>query len=180
MRAKGNSRNSDKQRGATLLVGLILLALLTLHAIGALHTGTTQLRIIGNVQDRRAAEAAADTAIGALVATPAFAGDPAGTATGSRPVDVDRDGRVDFDVAVTAQCRATRPLSSAALDPLLDDDAACLGSSTLGAGSLCAQTQWDVQAVSISAGTNAQTGVRSEVHQGIAIRMSAGAAAASC
>jgi hypothetical protein len=172
--------SAHAQRGATLFVGLIILALLTLHAIAALHTGTTQLRIVGNVHERRAAESAAETAIGALVATVAFPLDPAGTAVGSQPVDVDGDGRADFDVALTAQCRAARSLSSAALDPLLDEDAGCLGSSTLGAGSLCAQTQWDVQAVSISAGASAKTGVRSEVHQGIAIRMSAGAAAASC
>jgi hypothetical protein len=180
MTAKRNPRHIQAQRGATLLVGLIILALLTLHAIAALNTGTTQLRIIGNVQDRRAAEAAAETAIGALIAAPAFAGDPAGTATGSRAVDVDGDGRVDFDVVLTARCRTTRPLSAAALDPLLDEDAGCLGSSTLGAGSLCAQTQWDVQAVALSAGANAQTGVRSEIHQGIAIRMPAAAAVASC
>ena len=172
--------SAHAQRGATLFVGLIILALLTLHAIGALHTGTTQLRIVGNVQDRRLAEAAAETALGALVASPSFAADPIAAAAGNRLVDVDGDGRADFEVTLTVQCRGTRVLAAAALDPLLDADSACLGSSTLGAGSLCAQTQWDVQAVAAVPSTGPQTGVRSEIHQGIAIRIATSAAAASC
>lgn len=173
-------RLPSAQRGATLFVGLIMLLLLTLHAIAALHTGTTQLRIAGNVQDRRSAEAAAETAIGALISSPVFPDDPAGTASTVRSIDIDGNGSVDFDVALVAQCRSARALPPALIDPLAIDDIGCVGSSALGSSALCMLTQWDVQAVASVAGTSANTGARSEIHQGIAIRMPSSEAVPSC
>ena len=51
------------QRGATLVVVLIMLVVLTLFAIAAINLSSANLRVIGNMQARTAAEAAASFAI---------------------------------------------------------------------------------------------------------------------
>jgi len=168
------------QRGATLFVGLIMLLLLTLHAIATLHTGSTQLRIAGNAQDRRAVEAAADGVLGATIATATFADDPAAAAGGTRSIDVDGDGSADFDVALAAECRAVRPLPPVSIDGAGEDDAACISSASLNGGSLCMQTQWDVQAIAAVASGRPASGARSEIHQGVALRLPSHVALGSC
>ena len=39
-----------RQRGATLVIALIMLVLLTLFAVSSLNTANTNLRIVGNMQ----------------------------------------------------------------------------------------------------------------------------------
>ena len=168
------------QRGATLLVGLVMLLLLTLHAIAAFHTGTTQLRIVGNMQDRHAAEAAANQAIASALGTGAFATDPAAIAASPSAVDVDGDGNTDFNVSFSPVCRSIQPLPSGAIDADSDADFACVSGTAFGPASLCALTQWDVQATATIASPAAQTGAAIEVHQGAAVRMTTSEANESC
>jgi hypothetical protein len=163
------------QGGAMLFVGLVMLLLLTLHAIAALHTGTAQLRIVGNVEDRRAAENAADAALGLSLADSNFAAHPA---SATRAIDVNDDGAPDYAVAITPTCVAVRALVASQLDA--ERDAGCVAGAALGAAQLCVATEWDVQALALPAAGAAQTGARSEVHQGISLRMAAGDAAAGC
>lgn len=51
------------QQGATLVVVLIMLVVLTLFAIAAVNLSSANLKVIGNMQARTAAEAAASYAI---------------------------------------------------------------------------------------------------------------------
>lgn len=51
------------QRGATLVVVLIMLVILTLFAIAAVNLSSANLKVIGNMQARTAADAAASFAI---------------------------------------------------------------------------------------------------------------------
>ena len=51
------------QHGATLLVSLIMLIVLTLFAVGAIRTGNVGLRIVGNQQSQKLMEAAAAEAV---------------------------------------------------------------------------------------------------------------------
>lgn len=51
------------QRGATLVVVLIMLVILTLFAIAAVNLSSANLKVIGNMQARTAAEAAAAFAV---------------------------------------------------------------------------------------------------------------------
>lgn len=51
------------QKGATLLVALIMLVLLTLFAISALNTSTTNLKVVGNMQARTEALNTAQQAV---------------------------------------------------------------------------------------------------------------------
>jgi Tfp pilus assembly protein PilX len=44
-----------KQRGATLLVALIMLGVLMLFVVSSLNTSTTNLRVVGNMQAKNEA-----------------------------------------------------------------------------------------------------------------------------
>lgn len=179
-RLSSSPRSAGSQRGATLLVGLVMLLLLTLHAIAAFHAGTAQLRIAGNLQERHAAEAAANAAIAATLGTAAFASNPMSVGVNPRNVDADGDGADDFVVVLTPVCTSVRPLAPSTIDADSDADFACVSGTAFGAASLCALTRWDVQARATVGGTAAQTGAASEVHQGVSIRMPTTEATASC
>lgn len=53
----------QRQRGATLLISLIMLVVLTLFAITAIRTGNIGFRIVGNQQAQKLMEAAAAQAV---------------------------------------------------------------------------------------------------------------------
>ena len=56
-----------RQRGATLLISLIMLVVLTLFAISAIRTGNVGLKIVGNQQAAKLMEAAAAQAVEQVV-----------------------------------------------------------------------------------------------------------------
>lgn len=56
------------QRGAALVIGLVLLLILTLLAVTGMNTATTELVMAGNEQYRRAASLAASTGIETAIA----------------------------------------------------------------------------------------------------------------
>ena len=56
-----------RQAGATLLVALIMLVMLTLFAISAIRTGNVGLKIVGNQQTQKLMESAAQQAIEQVV-----------------------------------------------------------------------------------------------------------------
>ena len=60
-----------RQRGATLIIALIMLAILTLFAVSALNLSTTNLKVIGNFQQQKALEAVAQQAIEQFISNPA-------------------------------------------------------------------------------------------------------------
>lgn len=61
-----------RQRGAALVVGLVLLLILTLLAVSGMNTATTELTMAGNEQYRANAFQAAETGIEQVVATGVF------------------------------------------------------------------------------------------------------------
>jgi type II secretory pathway pseudopilin PulG len=68
------ARTPSRQRGAALIVGMIMLAILTLLAITAMNTSTTELIMAGNEQFRERAfqmgEAGIEQAVRALPTVP--------------------------------------------------------------------------------------------------------------
>jgi len=157
-----------------------MLLLLTLHALAAFQTGAMQLRIAGNLQDRHAADAAANDAIGKTLDAGAFSADPASVAAAPIVVDIDGDGTPDFVVSIVASCTASQPLAASSIDADADTDFGCVSGAAFGATSLCVMTQWDLQATTTVPGASAQTGARMEVHQGASVRMSSSDARSSC
>ncbi|OZA22020.1 MAG: hypothetical protein B7X93_13230 [Hydrogenophilales bacterium 17-61-9] len=84
------------QRGATLIVGLIMLVLLTLVVTSAFMLSASNLKAVGNMQFRNEAIAAASKAIEQVL------GSPFTNAPGAEDinVDIDNNGSIDYVVNI--------------------------------------------------------------------------------
>lgn len=105
------------QKGATLIVGLIMLLLFTLMISSAFMMSSTNLKAVGNMQSRSEALAAANMAINLVLSTP-FAADPTADTV---EVDLNDDGAFDFTVniaepeCIAASVASDSPPSSVSL-----------------------------------------------------------------
>ncbi|MGE5087655.1 MAG: hypothetical protein ACM3QY_00905, partial [Candidatus Levyibacteriota bacterium] len=61
---------ASRQRGVTMIVGLIMLVLLTLLVLASFQLGKTNLEIVGNAQDRGDSIASAQQTIEAAISSP--------------------------------------------------------------------------------------------------------------
>jgi Tfp pilus assembly protein PilX len=94
-------RNTSRQQGAALVVGMIMLVLITLMLVTALNLGTTNFRAMTNMQFRSEAIAAANQAIEQVISTPFTAAPTAESIN----VDVDNDADTDYVVQIAVpQC----------------------------------------------------------------------------
>lgn len=94
-------RNTARQQGAALVVGMIMLVLITLMLVTALNLGTTNFRAMTNMQFRSEAIAAANHAIEQVISS----NFTAATAVQSIDVDINADGTPDYTVDVAVpQC----------------------------------------------------------------------------
>lgn len=176
-------RRAARERGATLVIALIMLVALALLAVRAFNSGTTNLRIVGNTQARQETLAAAQVAIEATISSSLFTKDPAGVAGNPIPVDLDGDGVADYIVTLSPApvCYRKKVIPTAALDlaaPAFKDKN-CLGSTqtdfgtdsdTATAGStdsLCANSDWNVRAVVTDVATKASVAL----NQGVTVRI---------
>ncbi|MEO8137416.1 MAG: hypothetical protein ABI831_25975 [Betaproteobacteria bacterium] len=169
-----------RQRGATLLIGLIMLALLTVHALAAFTTGSAQLRIAGNSQARQEVLAAGNVAIGSVLGSGQFLRDPLAVSSAPLDVDVDGDGVDDYRVVVVATCSSARPVLARDLDPAQPEDVQCLSGTAFGSAALCVDSAWNLQAIAAPAAAAAATGATVEINQGAIVRLGAGDARSAC
>ena len=177
------------QRGATLIVALIMLVLLTLFALSALNTSNTALKIASNTQTRLEAIAAVQGEIDKAMSVD-FTRNPAAVA-GPKSIDINRDGAPDYNVIVqTPTCLSSIPIKrdSGELNPLLTRDAPCFGSGVAGAAgvvvgsiggagvgggdSQCSNTQWVIRASTV----DLLSGASVAINQGTAVRVAVGTA----
>lgn len=106
-RAIRATRTRGGQRGAAMIVGLIMLVLITLTVVAAFSLTNANLKAVGNVQVRNEAVAAGNRAIEEVMTSllpPAADGTPSlvtPVATES-DVDINNDGRTDYKVQVAA------------------------------------------------------------------------------
>lgn len=154
-------RPTQRQGGATLIVGLIMLAVITLLVSSAFNMSTTNLKAVGNMQRRAEALAAANKAIEQVVSSP-FTGTPAGDQIN---VDINNDGTNDYVVTIaTPTCVSASRKSQAA-------GAGTASSLSLGlpASVTFYNTVWEIDAtVSDVAGSSAALRVR----QGVRVLLS--------
>jgi Tfp pilus assembly protein PilX len=144
-----------RERGAALVVGLIMLVLITLMLITALNLGTTNFRAMTNMQFRSEAVAAANAAIEQVISSP-FTAAPAAE---SIDVDIDNDAATDYVVNVAVpQCIYAAPAFAAAPSSL-SLPATMTVSSTW-------NTVWDIDA---SAADTANTGTAVRVRAGVRV-----------
>jgi len=176
-----------RQRGAALLVSLMMLVMLTLVVMAAIKLSGGNLRVVGNIQHRDEAIAAANMAIEQAIAInfPAL-NPPAVFQAVTGPVDIDRDGTADFTITVAAPtCLHARIIPTSQLNAANPNDQGCFLGTGGGAGGLsgaagtqsfCADTLWELRA---TAG-HARTGADVTIRHGISRRLPAVLAANLC
>ncbi|GAB2461135.1 hypothetical protein GCM10027082_09910 [Comamonas humi] len=159
----------SRSRGATLVVALIFLVLMSLFAVTAFNSSSSNMRVIGNTQARQESAAAAKMAVEETISSSAFHTNPAGVAASPVPVDMDGDGTPDYSATISPQpfCfRAIPTILPAAPkdDPSKDPYKSCRGSdnpdptyvdgSVAGADPAgCVDSEWSVRAVVADAAT---------------------------
>lgn len=190
-----------RQRGATLIIALIMLVLLTLFAVSSFNTAQTNVKVVGNMQQKAEALNAAQQAIETVVSTPQFIANPAnavatpcGTAN-TLCTDVTGDGVADFTATLIGPdyptgphqptCVMVRVIKNQELNVLNPEDLGCAAGQQSGAAgvagamtgdSLCANTVWEIRARAVSS----SSGATATVTQGVGVRVSSDAAGTSC
>lgn len=161
-----------REKGATLLIGLIMLVLLTLMAITSFNLGKSNLQIVGNMQFRNETVRAAEEAVEAAISLPSSV-----SIASASNVDVNADGVADVAVTITPTLVQAYVKKNAALNLSDPGQLGCtLGQAqsfgVVGAAtgnSLCAATLYDLRVVAREAATNTTV----ELHQGVAVQVPA-------
>ena len=153
-----------RQRGATMVVALIMLVLLTLFAISAMNASNTGLKIASNTQTRAEVTAAVQQEIDKAISV-AFTV-PGAFTPGAKPVDINNDGAVDYNVTVDPpRCLSDVPIPNASLP---GDPVSQLCNFPRPSGlSICSNTRWDIGARA----TDPISGASVTIHQGIGVRV---------
>lgn len=176
------NRFPHRQRGATLIVSLIMLVLITLLAVSSFSLGKGNVQIVGNMQQRGQAFAAAQQAVATTISSTQFTATPAnaipapcGGVANTVCVSVNNSGASDINVVVTPACDSIQPILVTQLDYTNPNDAGCLIGSSQDFGvsgasnnnSMCSNSVWDVQA----SATDQLTGANYVVDEGVAVRV---------
>ena len=186
------ARSAIRQRGATLVIALIMLVLLTLFAVSSLNTANTNLRVVGNMQSRNEALYAAQETLESVLSTPQFIADPANAvpvpcgAANTTCTDVTGDGNPEYTTTLTPAptCVTVKPIKNDALNLGDTEDLGCSAgqqqqfgvAGAVTGNSLCANSIWE-----ISARTRSNfSGTVVTVRQGVGVRISADDAATGC
>lgn len=181
-----------RERGATLVVSMIMLLLISLLAVSSFTLGKGNLQIVGNLQQRNQAFSAAQAAVAAVISSTQFTTTPldaipvnavpAYCAGGANTTcsQVNGDGNPDINVVVTPTCDSIQPIPVTQLDYTNPNDAGCLIGTSQDFGvsgasnnnSMCSNSVWDVQA----SATDQMSGANYVIDQGVAVRVSSTAA----
>lgn len=170
------------QRGATLVVAMIFLVLMSLFAISAFTNSSTNLRVVGNMQARQEAITSAQIAVEKTISSTTFSTSPDAVAANAVEVDIDRNGTNDYTVRMTPKpkCFRAKPIKTVELDASLPSDLVCMKSGVVTTGgldapggaaasgnSLCSNSEWNIRAEV----QDARTGTKVAVNQGVALRI---------
>ena len=172
-----NSLKKHREKGAVLLVSMIMLIVMTLLVVFAIRSGNTNLRIAGNMQSQAEAGAATQQVIEQVIEQIKVTEDLSLIAAQSIPVSM---GNVTYTVAVLPlnKCLMDIPVLNSALNPANANDLACFenpdedkaikADGTLTTKpSACKTQQWDIEA----GVTDATSGTKVTQVQGISIRV---------
>lgn len=153
-------RFSHSQRGATLVVGMIMLVVITLMVSTAFTLSSTNIKVVGNMQFRSEATAAANVAL--EQALTAFQGLNMSPVAQNIQVNLNNDGATFYTVSIVPTCITSSVVGDG--DGLgLKGDVETPGLSVGGGGISGYVTVWDLQA---TVSDNA-SGASVVVHQGL-------------
>ena len=147
----------NTQRGATLVMSLILLVLITLIVTTAFTLSTTNLKAVANMQARDEAIAAANKAVEQVFSSN-FTAAPVAEAIN---VDIDNDGNIEYVVNI-----ATPTCVRATLDTPPTVSSVSLGTALSSVSTW--NTVWDVEAEV----EDNRSGARTVVNAGIRVTLS--------
>jgi type II secretory pathway pseudopilin PulG len=182
----------QRQRGVTLVVALVMLVIISMLAISTFNLGKSSIQVVGNMQSRDEAIAASRQVIDEALSNKLFFESPDDTLNqpcngpNTRCIDVNGDGMVDITTTLTPSpsCVKARTIKVNELDFTNTEDQNCsvgeggtgliVGAKT--GNSLCANSTWEITAVS----TDAVTESRVEVVQGVNVRVSTDDVETSC
>lgn len=176
-----NRGTPHRQRGATLLITLVILLMLALIGFTAIGTSRMNQQVVGNAQFRQEAQAAAQQAIEYVLSSQVFTSNPDFVAANPIPIDVTGNGTADYTAVMIPKpaCIGVRKIKTFELDPTLDSDIPCYRSSAVSsagvagavAGSVesyCADSRWEIS----SGVQDPASSAKVELRQGVAIRIS--------
>jgi len=153
--------SARRQRGATLIIGLIMLVLITLMMLTAFMLSSSNLKSVGNMQYRAEATAAANVAIEQVISSDDIFVTPAAQTVVVGP----------YSVAVEVpKCLYTAPVQLLPSGGSADPNSIILAVDSTGAPQIVAgylDTYWDI-AATVEDGL---TGTRVEAHQGVRVRL---------
>ena len=143
----------QRQRGATMIIALIMIATITLLVVASFTLSSTNLRSVGNMQMREESLAAANKAIEQVLSGP-FTNDPKQEQI---TVDIDNNGTIDYTVMVAQpQCIKFAVASSGGKTMI---------GPAMGTAAKTWYTDWDLDATV----TDTASGARVRVHQGVRV-----------
>jgi len=165
-------RSLRHQAGATLIVGLIMLVLLTLMAITSFNLGKSNMLIVGNMQFRSETLRAAEEAVEVAISMPTSI-----SSASSTSVDVNANGSPDVEVTITPTLQQAYVKKNSSLNLSDPGQLGCtLGQAqsfgVVGAAtgnSLCAAALYDLRVVAKESATSTSV----ELHQGVAVQVPA-------
>lgn len=144
-----------KQRGAALVVGLVMLMLITLLVTSAFQLSNTGLQSVGNVQTRAEAIAAANKALDQVLSSP-FTDSPSPDLIN---VDIDNDDHMDYEVRIaTPTCVSAKAIESPPLPGMSIQFPAPKGPTLY-------ETVWDLNASVIHPASGTEVRVRQGVRK---------------
>ncbi len=173
-----------RQRGAALIVSLIMLLLISLVAISSFRLNSGNLQIVRNSQQRAEGFAAAQSTIEKVISSTQFTATPANAlpspcngVPNTRCVSVNGDTTIDITVVVSVTCESVQPIANSSLNLSLPNDEGCAigANQTFGVvgstsnASMCSNSVWDVAASS----TDVTTQANYVIHEGAAVRVPA-------
>lgn len=185
------------QSGLSLVVALIMLIIMTATTLMLFRMSNTGSQIVGNMQFRDEALAAADSTIQAVLSTTRMFETPEsvflepGCTGGNNQlcVDVSGDGAPDLQVDVAPpSCVQVTVIPNSRLDLAVDADRACAEgvrqtfgiSGSAEGSSFCALTNWEVRADAGDVGTAGTTGAQVTIVQGVGVRVQRSVALSFC
>jgi Tfp pilus assembly protein PilX len=190
-----------RERGATLIVTLIMLVVITLFAVSAFNSSNINLKVVGNMQSRAEGMAASQRTIEETVSHTDFYNTPAnaipvpcGNAPNTLCTDLNGDGIYELQSTLTPNpsCNKGVVIKTSNLKITQSaDDLACIQAQQQGtfavAGatptgdSICADTVWDITAQTLAYGQTATSSdVNVTVTEGVSLRVPAVNLASAC
>jgi Tfp pilus assembly protein PilX len=144
----------SRQRGATLIMGIIFLVLIMITVAVAFRLSTSNLKAVGNYQSQVEVDAAAQRAVESVISSDAKFRNPSATV-----VPADAYG-VSVNVAAPTCIRATPIDVSSSADP---NPNIYLRNVTPATASPYTETHWDIAATA----DGGITGATTRIHQGV-------------